>query len=162
QPMTRFAPNGYGLYAVNGCVWEWVRDWYDRDYYRQSPERNPEGPAQGQEKVLRGGSWADCAEVVTVSFRMAYATATKAGERGGKGVKAGPGTSVSACVGRWRPADLSPRSRFLLDVPAELEAHRRQQLVRKVRLAAGGEALEKRRGQNVSRHRLFDGGQYRP
>jgi formylglycine-generating enzyme required for sulfatase activity len=85
QPMTRFAPNGYGLFAVNGCVWEWVRDWYDRDYYRQSPEHDPEGPAQGQGKVLRGGSWADCAEVVTVTFRMAFGTATKPGEKGGNG-----------------------------------------------------------------------------
>jgi formylglycine-generating enzyme len=69
-PMRSFAPNGYGLYAVNGCVWEWTRDWYDRDFYRQSPHADPEGPAEGQEKVLRGGSWADCAEVVTVTFRM--------------------------------------------------------------------------------------------
>jgi formylglycine-generating enzyme required for sulfatase activity len=27
-PMTTFAPNGYGLYAVNGCVWEWTSGWY--------------------------------------------------------------------------------------------------------------------------------------
>jgi formylglycine-generating enzyme required for sulfatase activity len=70
HPMTSFPPNGYGLYAVNGGVWEWTRDWYDRDYYRHSPEVDPGGPAEGQEKVLRGGSWADCADVVTVTFRM--------------------------------------------------------------------------------------------
>jgi formylglycine-generating enzyme required for sulfatase activity len=70
QPMTTFAPNGYGLYAMCGGVWEWTADWYDRDYYRASPERDPTGPAKGQEKVLRGGSWADCADVVTVTFRM--------------------------------------------------------------------------------------------
>jgi formylglycine-generating enzyme required for sulfatase activity len=70
RPMRTFPPNGYGLYAVNGGVWEWTRDWYDRDYYRHSPEHDPEGPAQGQEKVLRGGSWADCADVITVTFRM--------------------------------------------------------------------------------------------
>jgi formylglycine-generating enzyme required for sulfatase activity len=70
RPMTTFPPNGYGLYAVNGGVWEWTRDWYDRDYYRHSPDEDPQGPANGQEKVLRGGSWADCAEVVTVTFRM--------------------------------------------------------------------------------------------
>jgi formylglycine-generating enzyme required for sulfatase activity len=70
RPMRAFPPNGYGLYAVNGGVWEWTRDWYDRDGYRHSPQGDPEGPAAGEEKVLRGGSWADCAAAVTVSFRM--------------------------------------------------------------------------------------------
>jgi formylglycine-generating enzyme required for sulfatase activity len=69
-PMRTFAPNGYGLYAMNGCVWEWTRDWYDRDFYRESPEADPEGPPEGQERALRGGSWADCADVQTVTFRM--------------------------------------------------------------------------------------------
>lgn len=68
-PMRTFAPNGYGLYAVNGCVWEWTRDWYDRDAYHHLPDTDPEGPATGEEKVLRGGSWTDCPEVVTVTFR---------------------------------------------------------------------------------------------
>jgi formylglycine-generating enzyme required for sulfatase activity len=70
QPMKTFPANGYGLYAMNGCVWEWTRSWYDRDEYAHMADRDPEGPAKGQEKVLRGGSWADCAEVVTVTFRM--------------------------------------------------------------------------------------------
>jgi formylglycine-generating enzyme len=69
-PMTTFAPNGYGLYAMNGGVWEWTRDWYDRDFYRHSPDTDPQGPAEGEQKVLRGGSWSDCADVVTVTFRM--------------------------------------------------------------------------------------------
>jgi formylglycine-generating enzyme required for sulfatase activity len=72
-PMTTFPPNGYRLYAVNGCVWEWTRDWYDHDYYRESPDADPEGPAKGKEKVLRGGSWADCAEAATVTFRASRA-----------------------------------------------------------------------------------------
>jgi formylglycine-generating enzyme required for sulfatase activity len=70
RPMTALPPNGYGLYAMNGCVWEWTRDWYDRDNYRESAEMDPAGPARGEEKVLRGGSWSDCADVVTVTFRM--------------------------------------------------------------------------------------------
>ncbi len=68
-PMRRFAPNGYGLYAVSGGVWEWASDWYDARYYATSPRRNPTGPENGREKVIRGGSWADCPEVTTVSFR---------------------------------------------------------------------------------------------
>ncbi|HEX2314906.1 MAG TPA: SUMF1/EgtB/PvdO family nonheme iron enzyme [Thermomonospora sp.] len=63
-PMRSLPPNGYGLYAMTGSVWEWTSSWYDAHSYREGPA------ATGEERVLRGGSWADCAEVVTVSFRM--------------------------------------------------------------------------------------------
>jgi formylglycine-generating enzyme required for sulfatase activity len=70
RPTKTFPPNGYGLLAVNGGVWEWTRDWYDHDYYAASPIHDPPGPAQGKEKVLRGSSWADCADVLRVTYRM--------------------------------------------------------------------------------------------
>ena len=69
RPMRQLPPNGYGLYSMNGGVWEWVADWYDRAYYRESPSHDPRGPDGGEEKVLRGGSWADCAATVTNTFR---------------------------------------------------------------------------------------------
>jgi formylglycine-generating enzyme required for sulfatase activity len=34
-----------------------VNDWYDRNYYSVSPGSNPQGPATGEYRVLRGGSW---------------------------------------------------------------------------------------------------------
>uniref|UniRef100_UPI00117DC069 formylglycine-generating enzyme family protein n=1 Tax=Nitrospira cf. moscoviensis SBR1015 TaxID=96242 RepID=UPI00117DC069 len=47
----------YGIYDMAGNAWEWVFDWYGLDSYKKSPEKNPIGPAKGDEKVVRGGSW---------------------------------------------------------------------------------------------------------
>jgi formylglycine-generating enzyme required for sulfatase activity len=50
-------PNGLGLYDMMGNVWEWCSDWYDRNYYENSPAKNPKGPSDGSTRVLRGGCW---------------------------------------------------------------------------------------------------------
>jgi formylglycine-generating enzyme required for sulfatase activity len=76
-PSKSLPPNGYGVYSMSGGVWEWTRDWYDRDGYRESADHEPHGPAKGKEKVMRGGSWADCGEVVTVSFRQSQPITTQ-------------------------------------------------------------------------------------
>jgi len=47
----------YGILDMAGNVWEWVSDYYDKDYYQISPAQNPRGPSNGSEKILRGGSW---------------------------------------------------------------------------------------------------------
>jgi formylglycine-generating enzyme required for sulfatase activity len=64
--------NGFGLFDVLGNVLEWVNDWYDQNYYRNSPLQDPPGPTgrQFEMRVLRGGSWYHDPRVARVSARF--------------------------------------------------------------------------------------------
>lgn len=57
RPTGTYPPNAFGLYDMAGNVWEWVSDWYGREYYAFSEPKNPTGPSSGTMRVVRGGSW---------------------------------------------------------------------------------------------------------
>lgn len=61
----------FGAMDMAGNVQEWVRDWYDPDYYESSPLRNPEGPTSGTLKILRGGEWT-CAYASLTKLRSSF------------------------------------------------------------------------------------------
>jgi formylglycine-generating enzyme required for sulfatase activity len=64
-----YTANGYGLYDMVGNVWEWVSDFYDENYYTNSPGNNPSGPQEGSFPVVRGGTWGNSADNIRVSDR---------------------------------------------------------------------------------------------
>jgi len=62
-------PNAFGLYDMHGNVYEWCHDYYGEDYYKESPEKDPTGPASGSFRVLRGGSWVNFSRFTRSAFR---------------------------------------------------------------------------------------------
>ena len=70
-PVGSYPPNGFGLYDMTGNVVEWVSDYYDKNYYKNSPNKNPSGPEDGKFKVIRGGGWHSGPYCTRVCFRNA-------------------------------------------------------------------------------------------
>lgn len=96
-PVQTFPANPYGLYDMDGNVWEWCEDLYRPDYYQKSPKDNPKGPADSYDpdepgavkRVQRGGSFL-CSDDYCIRY--------KAGSRGKGEVTSGSNNLGFRCV----------------------------------------------------------------
>jgi formylglycine-generating enzyme required for sulfatase activity len=110
SPVGSLQPNAWGLYDMHGNVMEWCNDWYDENYYNDSPEDDPQGPEKGGWKVIRGGAWKhdpgicrsahrmnsapdewDPSKIVkpVIGFRVVFTVETKPAQKDSKGQEPG-------------------------------------------------------------------------
>jgi len=80
-PINKYPPSPLGLYGMADNGYEWVKDWYDPNYYNVSNKKDPQGPEKpvvkdertGQyRKVLRGGNNPDPTGDVGLTFFRGY------------------------------------------------------------------------------------------
>jgi formylglycine-generating enzyme required for sulfatase activity len=69
-PVGGLKQNAWGLQDMHGNVFQWCQDFYDANYYQTSPPQDPQGPADGGERVQRGGSWCMYAGLCRSAFRV--------------------------------------------------------------------------------------------
>jgi formylglycine-generating enzyme required for sulfatase activity len=72
MPVATKKPNAWGVYDIRGNVAEWIQDWYAPDYYQSSPATDPKGPASGDARVVRGGSFHSYPWLTRVSIRTDF------------------------------------------------------------------------------------------
>ena len=85
HPVGGKKPNAWGLYDMHGNICQWCQDCFGK--YTEEAAVDPQGPAEGKTRVMRGGSCNLSAGDCRSAFRIAYPPGRASGHVGGFGFR---------------------------------------------------------------------------
>ncbi|SAL60296.1 serine/threonine kinase [Caballeronia peredens] len=81
-PVASFAANPYGLYDMNGSVWEWVADCWHGSYKNAPADGRAWDDPSCSVRVIRGGSWREGAAYMQSATRFKYSSSVRQSQNG--------------------------------------------------------------------------------
>ena len=70
-------PNPWGLYDMQGNVWQWCADYYDAKFYENSDKTDPFNSSKSNYRVWRGGAWGNAPRECRSAYRSDYEPASR-------------------------------------------------------------------------------------
>ncbi|MBI5417479.1 formylglycine-generating enzyme family protein [Candidatus Poribacteria bacterium] len=77
----------FGVHDMAGNLNEWCSDFFDRNYYKNSPLKNPKGPEKGTDKVIKGGGFSYDSHYCRTTRRGSYSPSQRSSTIGFRCVK---------------------------------------------------------------------------